>query len=61
MNTRPSVSEIDKLLMKYLQNPSVRRFQSGGTAENPEAPYVWHDDKGLWYEQHIGTGIRVYL
>ena len=32
-----------------------------GWTENPEAPYVWHDDKGLWYEQHIGTGIRVYL
>ena len=29
--------------------------------ENSESPYVWHDDKGLWYEQHVGTGIRVYF
>ena len=46
MNTRPNVSEIDKLLMKYLQNPPVRRFQSGGPAENPEADYfLTEDDK----------------
>ena len=44
MNTRPSVSEIDKLLMKYLQNPPVRRFQSGGTAANPEADYFLPED-----------------
>ena len=29
--------------------------------ENPESPYVWLDDKNLWYEQHVGAGIRVYL
>ena len=32
--------------MKYLQNPPVRRFQSGGPAENPEADYfLTEDDK----------------
>ena len=30
-------------------------------SENPEAPYVWHDKEGLWYEQHIGTGKRLYI
>ena len=45
MNARPSVSEIDKLLMKYLQNPTVRRFQSGGPAENPEADYYEGGDE----------------
>ena len=29
--------------------------------ENPKSPYVWHDDKNLWYEQHVGTGIRMYI
>jgi len=29
--------------------------------ENPENPYVWHDKEGLWYEQHVGTGQRLYL
>ena len=29
--------------------------------ENPESPYVWHDKEGLWYEQHVGTGQRLYL
>jgi len=29
--------------------------------ENPENPYVWHDKEGLWYEQHVGTGERLYL
>ena len=29
--------------------------------ENPESPYVWHDVEGLWYEQHVGTGQRIYL
>ena len=29
--------------------------------ENPESPYVWHDKKGMWYEQLVGTGKRVYL
>ena len=29
--------------------------------ENPESPYVWHDVEGKWYEQHVGTGERVYF
>ena len=29
--------------------------------EDPTSPYVWQDDKDLWYEQHVGTGIRVYF
>ena len=29
--------------------------------ENPESPYVWHDKYGMWYEQLVGTGKRVYL
>ena len=32
-----------------------------GWTENPESPYVWHDKEGLWYEQIVGTGNRVYL
>ena len=30
-------------------------------SENSESPYVWHDKEGLWYEQLVGTGKRVYL
>ena len=29
--------------------------------ENPESPYVWHDKKGMWYEQMVNTGKRIYL
>ena len=29
--------------------------------EDPNGPYVWHDKEGLWYEQIVGTGERVYL
>ena len=29
--------------------------------ENAEDPYVWHDVEGKWYEQHVGTGERLYL
>ena len=32
-----------------------------GWTENPESPYVWHDKEGLWYEQMVNTGKRVYL
>ena len=32
-----------------------------GWLENSESPYVWHDKEGLWYEQYVGTGERVYL
>ena len=30
-------------------------------SENPESPYVWHDVETQWYEQHVGTGERIYL
>tara|TARA_Y100000361_G_scaffold65699_1_gene57655 strand:- start:860 stop:1330 length:471 start_codon:yes stop_codon:yes gene_type:complete len=36
-------------------------YSQFGWDENPKKPYVWHDTKGLWYEQHIGTGQRIYL
>ena len=29
--------------------------------EDPNEPYVWHYKEGLWYEQIVGTGERVYL
>jgi len=32
-----------------------------GWTENPESPYVWHDREGLWYEQMVNTGNRIYL
>jgi len=36
-------------------------YSKFGWTENPEAPYVWHDVEGQWYEQHVGTGQRMYL
>tara|TARA_R110002020_G_scaffold172623_10_gene363026 strand:+ start:6751 stop:7242 length:492 start_codon:yes stop_codon:yes gene_type:complete len=30
-------------------------------SENPKSPYVWHDVEGLWYEQIVNTGKRIYL
>ena len=36
-------------------------YSQFGWKENSEMPYVWLDDKKLWYEQHVGTGIRVYI
>jgi len=32
-----------------------------GWTENSESPYVWHDKEGLWYEQQVGTGVRIYF
>ena len=32
-----------------------------GWLENSESPYVWHDKEGLWYEQIVNTGKKVYL
>jgi len=29
--------------------------------ENSELPYVWHDKEGLWYEQMVGTGKKLYM
>ena len=28
---------------------------------NSESPYVWRDKEGLWYEQMVNTGKRIYL
>ena len=36
-------------------------YSKFGWKENSESPYVWRDKEGLWYEQHVGTGKRVYL
>ena len=36
-------------------------YSQFGWKENPEAPYVWHDKEGLWYEQIVGTGKRLYI
>ena len=36
-------------------------YSQFGWTENSESPYVWHDKEGLWYEQMVNTGERVYL
>ena len=36
-------------------------YSQFGWKENPQDPYVWHDVEGMWYEQHVGTGERVYF
>ena len=36
-------------------------YSQFGWDENPESPYVWHDKYGLWYEQMVNTGKRLYL
>jgi len=36
-------------------------YSQFGWVENPESPYVWHDKEGLWYEQMVGTGQRIYI
>ena len=36
-------------------------YSQFGWKENPESPYVWHDKEGLWYEQMVNTGKRLYL
>ena len=45
MAGRPSISETDELLMKYLQSPPVQRFQYGGMSENPEGDYYEGGDE----------------
>ena len=32
-----------------------------GWTEDPNDPYVWHDDEGEWYQQIVNTGERIYL
>tara|TARA_B100000214_G_scaffold168130_1_gene120744 strand:- start:413 stop:865 length:453 start_codon:yes stop_codon:yes gene_type:complete len=36
-------------------------YSQFGWKENPKSPYVWHDKEGLWYEQMVNTGKRLYL
>ena len=44
MAGRPSISETDKLLMKYLQNPPVQRFYQGGGLPIPITPVPTNPD-----------------
>lgn len=44
-----------------LLRKDYEHYSQFGWDENPENPYVWHDTEGLWYEQHIGTGQRLYI
>ena len=55
-NTKFHASHRANLLRKDYEH-----YSQFGWEENPENPYVWHDTKGLWYEQHIGTGNRLYI
>tara|TARA_B100000029_G_C17158610_1_gene808760 strand:+ start:206 stop:676 length:471 start_codon:yes stop_codon:yes gene_type:complete len=36
-------------------------YSQFGWNEDPKSPYVWHDKEGLWYEQMVNTGKRIYL
>ncbi len=36
-------------------------YSQFGWKEDPKSPYVWHDKEGLWYEQMVNTGKRIYL
>jgi hypothetical protein len=36
-------------------------YSKHGWNDNPEDPYVWLDDKGLWYKQIVGTKERIYF
>ena len=36
-------------------------YSQFGWKEDPKSPYVWHDKEGLWYEQMVNTGKRLYL
>jgi hypothetical protein len=36
-------------------------YSKHGWTDNPEDPYVWMDDKGLWYKQIVGTKERIYF
>jgi hypothetical protein len=35
-------------------------YSKYGWTENPNDPYVWLDEKGLWYKQMVGSKERVY-
>ena len=36
-------------------------YSKFGWTEESNNPYVWHDIEGKWYEQHVGTGERIYF
>jgi hypothetical protein len=36
-------------------------YSKHGWVDNPDDPYVWMDDKGLWYKQMVGTKERIYF
>lgn len=36
-------------------------YSSHGWNENPEDPYVWMDDKKMWYKQIAGTKEKIYI
>jgi len=36
-------------------------YSKFGWTENPGDPYIWHDEKKLWYKQMVGTNERVYI
>tara|TARA_Y100001938_G_scaffold91193_1_gene125099 strand:- start:147 stop:629 length:483 start_codon:yes stop_codon:yes gene_type:complete len=29
--------------------------------DNPDDPYMWQDESGNWYKQHVGTGEKEYI
>jgi hypothetical protein len=36
-------------------------YSKHGWTEDPNDPYVWMDDKGLWYKQMVGSKERVFF
>jgi hypothetical protein len=44
-----------------LLRKDLEYYSQFGWDENPESPYVWHDVEGKFYEQHVGTGQRIYI
>ena len=35
-------------------------YTKNGWLDNPDDPYVWMDNQGLWYKQIAGTKERIY-
>ena len=44
-----------------LLRKDLEYYSQFGWDENPKSPYVWHDVEGKFYEQHVGTGQRIYI
>lgn len=53
--------KIHKSHRSNLLRKDFEYYSALGWTENPEDPYVWHDVEGKLYEQHVGTGTRVYI